>query len=103
FYGCFWLAVCQRMQVPHHRFQPLFQYVGVDLRGRNIGVAKKRLHHAQIRTVMQKVAGEGVAQNMRAEARRLDSAGRAERLEFAREMLTRQVTLLSEGRKQPFR
>ena len=54
------------MQIADKAFQPLFEHMGIDLRGRNIGVAEQRLHNAQIRTVMQQMAGESVAQHVRA-------------------------------------
>ena len=60
------LLLRQRMQVAHQALQALLDHMGIDLRGRNIGVAEQRLHDAQIRAVVQQVAGKGVAQHVRA-------------------------------------
>ena len=97
------LLLRQRMQIAHQALQPLFQHMGIDLRGGNIGVAEQRLHHAQIGAVVQEVAGEGVAQHVRADLRGAQPGGGGERLEFAREMLAGEVAALAEGGKQPFR
>ena len=57
------------MQVAHQRLQPFLQHMGIDLRGGDVGVAEQSLHHAQVGAVVQQVAGEGMAQHMRAESR----------------------------------
>jgi len=54
------------MQIAHKAFEPLFQHVGIDLRGRDVGVAEQRLHHAQVGAIVQEVTGESVAEHMRA-------------------------------------
>ena len=41
------------MQVADQRLQPFFQHMGIDLRGRNICVSEKGLHHAQVCAVVQ--------------------------------------------------
>ena len=84
------------MQVAHQRLQALFQHVGVNLRGRDVGVPEEGLHHAQVGAVMQQMAGEGVTQHMRAQARRCDVARGSERLQFAGEMLAGEVAGLTE-------
>src|SRR4029079_9028243 len=43
----------------------LARHMGVNLRGRNIGVTKQHLHHAQVGAVVDEVRGEGVAQHVR--------------------------------------
>jgi hypothetical protein len=48
--------------------QPLARDVGVDLRGRDVGVAEQQLHHAQVGAVVEQVRGEGVAQHVRRDA-----------------------------------
>src|SRR3954451_24897871 len=53
----------QRMQVAHHRARALVENVRVDLRSRNISVAKQFLHNSQIRAVLQQVTGESVPQD----------------------------------------
>ena len=49
--------------------QPRFYHMGVNLRCRNIGMAQHFLYAAQICPICQEVAGERVAQNMRATLR----------------------------------
>ena len=46
-------------------FQPLFDYVRVDLRRRNVRVAKHELYRPQVRTALQQVRRETVAQHVR--------------------------------------
>ena len=60
----------QRMVRAHGRRQALGLNMGVDLRGRDVGVTKHRLHRAQIGAAGEQVAGEGVAQHVRRDARR---------------------------------
>ena len=45
--------------------EPLARHVGVDLRGRDVGVAEQQLHGAQVGAVVEQVGGEGVAQRVR--------------------------------------
>ena len=45
--------------------QALLDDMGVDLRGRDVGVAKQLLHRAQIGAPLQQMAGKSVAQDMR--------------------------------------
>src|SRR6266852_6507700 len=47
--------------------QALARHVGIDLRGRDIGVAEQELHDAQIRAMVEQMRGEGVAQRVRRE------------------------------------
>jgi len=46
------LLVRQRVVVVDQAHQPFFQHMGVNLRGRNIGVAEKLLHGAQIGAIL---------------------------------------------------
>lgn len=46
-------------------FQPLARNVGIDLRGRNVGVAQQHLYDAQIGAMVEKMRSERVAQHMR--------------------------------------
>src|SRR3546814_2869656 len=55
----------ERMALLHQRLQTLAQHVGVDLRGRDVGVAQHLLQRAQVGAVVQQMAGEGVAQHVR--------------------------------------
>ncbi len=50
--------------VGDQRREPVLQHVGVDLRGRDVGVAEQFLDDAQIRAVGEKVAREGVAEHV---------------------------------------
>ena len=49
------------------RFQALSRDVRIDLRGGYVGVAEEKLHHTQIRAVIDEVRGESVAQHVRRE------------------------------------
>ena len=91
------------MQVTHQAFEPLLDHMGIDLRGRDIGMAEQRLHDAQIGAVVQKMAGKRVAQHMRADQPRRKAGGSGQLLQVAREMLPGQVPAFAERRKQPFR
>jgi len=42
------LLLRQRMQVANQALQPLLDHMGIDLRGRDIGVAEQRLHDARM-------------------------------------------------------
>ena len=97
------LRLRQRVQIAHQALEPLLQHMGVDLRGRDVGVAEQRLHDAQVGAVVQQVAGEGVAQHMRAHLLGAQAGGAGERLEVAGEMLAGEVPALAEGGEQPFR
>ena len=55
----------QRMVRLDQPLQPLGQHVGVDLRGRDVGVAEQQLQAAQVGAARQHVAGEGMAQHVR--------------------------------------
>ena len=49
------------MQLP----QALTRNMGVDLRGRDIRMAKQHLHHTQIRAMIEQVRGKSVPKRMR--------------------------------------
>ena len=87
------------MQIADEAFQPFFEHVGINLRRGNVGMAEQRLHHAQIRAIVQKVAGEGVAQHVRAQLRRPQSGGGGERLEIAGKMLAGEMPGIAERRE----
>ena len=84
------------MQVAHQAFQPIFQHVRIDLGGGNVGVTEQGLNDAQIRTILQKMACEGVPQHVRAHPARSQAGGLGERLELAGEVQTRDVAVLAE-------
>ncbi len=54
----------QGMMLTHKPLQTLFQNMGVNLRGRNIGMAQEQLHTAKIRPMGEKVAGKGMTHDM---------------------------------------
>ena len=83
--------------------QPLLDDMGVDLRGRDVGVAEELLHRAQIRAVLQEMAGEGMTEHVRRDARRLDAGGERQRLQLLAEALPRQMLSAASRRKQPGR
>src|SRR5687767_9547484 len=60
-----WREASSGMVLGVRRLQALARDVGVDLRGGDIGVAEKELHHAQVGAVVDEVRGEGMAQHMR--------------------------------------
>jgi len=47
------------------RFQSVIGHVGIDLRGRDIGMAQQHLHRAQVGAVVDQVRCEGMAQRVR--------------------------------------
>ena len=53
------------MKLPVHLLQSRAVHMGVDLRGRDIGMAQHRLHRAQIRSAFEQMGGEGMAQSVR--------------------------------------
>ncbi len=59
-------------------------------------MAQQRLHHAQVGAVVQQVAGEGVAQDVRADARAVDAAQNGERLQLTGKMLAGEVAGFAE-------
>ncbi len=67
--------------------QPLLDDMGIDLRGRDVGMAEQLLHRAQIGAPLQEMAGKGVTEHMRRDAGRLDPGGKRERLQLLAEAL----------------
>ena len=49
--------------------------VGVDLGGGDVGVAEQGLHDAQVGAAFEQVGGEGVTQDVRADAGGVDPGG----------------------------
>src|SRR6266481_5456079 len=69
----------------------------IDLGRGDISVTQQRLYHPKIGSVVQKMAGEGMAQHVRAQL--AESRRGCERLEVAGKMLARQVPAwLKEGK-----
>ena len=84
------------MQISDHGSKALIENVSVYLRGRNIGMPEQSLHDPQIRSIMQKVAREGMPQHMRAQLFRSNARRRGKWLEFTGEVLTGQMTAAAE-------
>ena len=63
--------VGKRMVVLHQFLQPFLQDMGVDLCGRNIGMAEQLLHSTKVGAVLKQVTCEGVAQPMRRDLSRV--------------------------------
>src|SRR4029077_15996637 len=82
--------------------EPLLDDMGIDLRGRDVGVAGQLLHGAKVGAALKQMTGEGVAEHMRRYPRRLDPRFERERLELLAEALPRQM-LPPRRRKQPGR
>jgi hypothetical protein len=71
--------------------EPLLDDMGIDLRGRDVGVAEQLLHGAKVGAALKQMTGEGVAEHMRRYPRRLDPRFERERLELLAEALPRQM------------
>src|SRR6185295_10110615 len=97
------LFLRQRVQVAHQAFQPLLDHMGIDLGGRDVGMAEQRLYDAQVRAVMQQVAGKGMAQHVRRDQPRRQPRRRRQFLQVAGKVLPRQMSALAERGKQPLR
>ena len=52
------------MVLQMHSLESIRIYMGIQLRGANIGMAQKFLHHPQIRATREQMCGEGMAQCM---------------------------------------
>src|SRR6185437_12309812 len=63
----------QRMMRLDEAFQPVLEDMRVDLRRRDVGMAQHLLNAPEIGAVAEEVAREGVAQNVRRDARRIDA------------------------------
>ena len=85
------MYLSQRVMLLDKAPQPLLDDMGVDLRGRDIGMAQELLHGAQIRAPLQQMTGKGMTQNMRRDARRLDAGGDRKRLQLLAEALAGQM------------
>ena len=46
-------------------FEPFASYMRIYLRGRNVGMPQQKLHHTQVRAMVEQMRGEGMAQHMR--------------------------------------
>ena len=76
--------------------QSLLDDMGVDLCGRDIGMAEELLHRAEIGAALQKMTGERVTEHVRRDARRFDPRGKGKRLELLAEALP--CEMLASGR-----
>src|SRR5437016_4504812 len=77
--------------------------MGVDLCRRDIGMAEHLLHASQIGSMIEEMAGEGVAQHMRRQAGRVEPGSERQRLEQLAAALAGQMTGLAMRREQPAR
>src|SRR5665213_1193894 len=93
----------QRMRLGDQAFQPLALHMGIDLRRRDVGVAEHLLNAAQIRAAVDQVAGEGVAQHMRRQFRRIEPGGERQLLEQLPATPPRQMAGGAARRKEPAR
>ncbi len=71
--------------------QPLLDDMGVDLRGRDVGMAEQLLHRTQIGAALQQMAGESVTEHMGRDAGGFDAGGNGERLQLLAETLAGQM------------
>ena len=58
-----------RMKLAVHRLEPLLVDVGVNLRGRDVGVAEHLLDDPQVRAIAEQVGGEAVPEQVRIDIR----------------------------------
>ena len=65
--------------------------MGVDLRRGDVGMAKQRLQHAQVRPALQQMRGEGMAQHVRADLGGIDLRARGEILDQLEQANARQM------------
>ena len=90
------LRIGKRVEVAYQTLEPFLEYVGIDLGRRNVGMPEQRLYNPQISTVLQKMACEGMAQDVRAHARRRHAGVNGQFFEFAGRVLAREMAALSE-------
>src|SRR5215831_14456726 len=75
----------------------------IDLSRGDVGMTQQHLHHPKIGSVVQEMAGEGVAQHVRAHLGSPESRCGGKRPELAGKMLALQLPHLAKGGKKPFR
>src|ERR1700761_122611 len=79
--------LAQRVEIADETLQALFEHMGIDLGGRDVGVTEQGLDDAQIGAVVEEMAGEGMPQDMRAHLLGPEPDGAGQGLELAGEML----------------
>src|SRR5262245_50314845 len=77
--------------------QALLDDVSIDLRRRDVGMAEELLHGAQIGAPLQKVAGKGMAENVRRDARGFNPGGESECLQLLPEALAGEMLASARG------
>lgn len=97
----FRLGAGERVVVVDEALQAFFKDVGVDLRRRDIGVAEKLLDRAQIGAAVEEMAGERMAQDVRADALWSYACGGCHLLQFLGEALAGEMTLGARGGEKP--
>src|SRR5262249_3186683 len=97
------IALCEGVEALDRRLEPLALDMGVNLSGRNIGMAEHLLDSPQIGAAGEQVAGKGVAQHMRRDPPVIESRLACERLELDGKMLARQMRARAMGREEPGR
>jgi hypothetical protein len=81
------MRLSERMMLLDEPSQALLDDVGIDLRGRDVGMTKQLLHRAEIGASLQEMAGKSVAEHMRRDPYRIDAGGECERFQFLAEAL----------------
>ena len=81
------------MMLVDEALQSLLQYVGVNFGCRNVCMPKKLLYGAKVGTTVKQVAGEGVAQDVRADAFGIEPSFHAQLFDILSESLARQVPI----------
>src|SRR5262245_59101143 len=96
------MRLSQRMMLLDEPSQPLLDDMGVELRRRDVGMAKELRHPANMGATLEEMAWKGKTEHVRRDARGLDAGGDRKRFELLAEALAGQV-LSSRRRKKPGR
>src|SRR4029450_9315786 len=75
------MRLSERMMLLDEPPEPLLDDMGVDLRRRDVGVAEELLHRAKIGATLEEMAGKGMTEDVRRDARGLEARGGRKRLE----------------------
>jgi hypothetical protein len=85
------MRLSERMMLLDEPPQPLLDDMSIDLRRRDIGMAEELLHSAEVGATLQEMAGKGMAEHVRRDARGLYRGRDRKRLQLLAEALARQM------------
>jgi hypothetical protein len=83
------------MMLGYEPFQAFFEYVRVDLSGRDVGMSEQALHRSEVGAPVQQMAGEGVPEHMRRDALGIEPGPDRAFLEVLGEPLPREMAGVS--------